>query len=423
MEIICATSGIIGIVRPGQGIIDTLAAGFENILLDLTQFCPEGELENTGKRQEKTDQNNRSFITRTPSKMYETVEPVLSQYKKFGLCTPIAYAPHLPRDTKRGDLTPLLYRLTQESLRTCGQAGCSAIIVRPLFSGIDQADSWQANREYYLGMLPLARENNVQILLENQCQDINGHLVRGICSDSREAALWVDWLNAEAGEQRFGFCVDVGTCNICGQNMHEFVRCLGERVKAVILRDNDGQKETSLLPFTCTAGGGQPRTDWMGLIRGLREIHFDGQLILNFSDTAASFSPILRPSLMGLAKAAAEYFKWQIGIENTLRKYSSIVLFGAGNMCRNYMKCYGEKYPPLFTCDNDSRIWGTNFCGLEVKSPDSLKTLPGDCAIFICNIYYREIERQLKDMGIKNNIEFFNDEYMPSFYFDRLERR
>lgn len=423
MDIICATSGIIGTVRPGQGIIDTSTAGFENILLDLSQFCPERELENLGKRQKKAGQSNRPLITETPSKLCEIMEPVLSQYKKSGLRTPAAYAPYLRRDTKRADLTPLLYRLTQESLRVCGQAGCGTIIVRPLFSGIDRKEQWEENREYYLSLLPLARENNVRILLENQCQDVNGHLIRGICSDPHKAASWVDWLNAEAGEQRFGFCVDVGICNICGQNMREFVRNLGGRVKAIILRDGDGQKETSLLPFTCTAGNGQPRTDWLGLIRGLREIHFDGQLILNFGDTAAAFSPLLRPWLMRLAKATADYFKWQIGIEGTLKKYSSIVLFGAGNMCRNYMKCYGEKYPPRFTCDNDSRIWGTNFCGLEVKSPDSLKTLPEDCAIFICNIYYREIERQLKDMGIKNNIEFFNDEYMPSFYFDRLERR
>ena len=25
------------------------------------------------------------------------------------------------------------------------------------------------------------------------------------------------------------------------------------------------------------------------------------------------------------------------------------------------------------------------------------------------------------NMGLQNPIEFFNDEYMPSFYFDRLE--
>jgi hypothetical protein len=122
---------------------------------------------------------------------------------------------------------------------------------------------------------------------------------------------------------------------------------------------------------------------------------------------------------MKLAMSVANYFKWQIEIENLLKKYQSIVLFGAGNMCRNFMKCYGEEYPPLYTCDNNPGIWGTEFCGLEVKSPDSLLKLPDDCGVFICNIYYREIEKQLLDMGIQN-IEFFNDEYMPSYFFDRL---
>ena len=91
-------------------------------------------------------------------------------------------------------------------------------------------------------------------------------------------------------------------------------------------------------------------------------------------------------------------------------------------MCRNYMKCYGEKYPPLFTCDNSQKLWETEFCGLTVKPPETLAALPEDCAVFICNIYYREIEEQLRRMGLKNPIAFFNDEYMPSFYFDRVER-
>ena len=88
-------------------------------------------------------------------------------------------------------------------------------------------------------------------------------------------------------------------------------------------------------------------------------------------------------------------------------------------MCRNYMKCYGDEYPPLFTCDNNERLWGTYFCGLEVKSPETLKMIPENCGVLICNIYYREIEKQLKDMGIRH-VEFFNDEYMPTFHFDRL---
>lgn len=204
--------------------------------------------------------------------------------------------------------------------------------------------------------------------------------------------------------------------------MYDSITVLGNRLKAVILRDNDGNSDSALLPFT-SAPQGQSQTDWLNLIRGLREIGFDGELILDFHDTAAAFSTLLRPELLHMAKAVAEYFAWQIGIENLLKIYPSRVLFGAGNMCRNYMKCYGEKYPPLYTCDNNRKLWGSVFEGLEVKDPQELKALPEDCVVFICNIYYREIEAQLRQMGIENPIEFFNDEYMPSFYFNRVERR
>lgn len=63
---------------------------------------------------------------------------------------------------------------------------------------------------------------------------------------------------------------------------------------------------------------------------------------------------------------------------------------------------------------------GTTFEGLKVKPPEALKSISEDCCVVICNIFYREIERQLHEMGI-TNIGYFNDEYMPSFYFDRLD--
>ncbi len=423
MNIICAPSGIVGAVRPAQGITDVTRAGFQNLLLDVSRFCPPEELETTGRPEKAAHGKARPLISENPQELPAVVAPVLARYQEAGLATPAARAPYLLADTKRQDLTPLLGRLARESIRLCGRAGCRLIIIKPLFSGLSREEEWQANRDFYLSLAPVAGENQVRILLENQCRDQNGHLIRGICSDPGEAAVWVDRLNEAAGEERFGFCMDVGACSLCGQNMQTFAHALGRRIKAVILRDNDGQRDLSALPFTCTSRGGQPRTDWLGLIRGLREIGFDGQLIFDFGDTAAAFSPLLRPRLMELAKAVADYVCWQIEMEQILKRYSSVVLFGAGNMCRNYMKCYGKTYPPLFTCDNNPGLWGTRFEGLEVRPPDSLKELPDNCVILICNIYYREIQEQLRLMGVGNRVEFFNDEYMPSFYFDRMERR
>lgn len=420
MIISCSQAGIVNSKQPRIGIQELKRAPFTDIFLDMSVYCTGNELENLGVESYK--EVKEILISENPIELQFTMEPMLRRFEDEELRCCAAIAPYLRRDTKREDLNELLEKLAVESIKVCGRIGCEYLVVRPLFAGIPEADVWAENRRYYLALASLAREKHVTILLENQCKDINGHLVRGLCSDGENAKEWVDSLNREAGENRFGFCMDVGVCNLCGQNMYDFALALGDRLKVVILRDCDGNRENAMLPFTC-ANKHQSQTDWLNLIRGLREIGYDEQLVLNLEDTAAALSPFLRPALLQLAKSVGDYLKWQIEIENLLKSYSSIVLFGAGNMCRNYMKCYGEKYPPLFTCDNNKELWGTSFCGLEVRTPECLKELPADCAIFICNIYYREIEQQLREMELQNPIEFFNDEYMPTYYFDRLEDR
>lgn len=434
MEIVCGQRGIVALTHPGQGAYDLNNAGFKNILLDFSVCISPGELEAYGSFRAKTGRNEAVYaeensrnvrdksrkrnFSEYPQELYSHLKPVMDCYEKSDIKVPVARAPFLFRNTRQDNMQELFVQLISECIAVCGRYNCGYIIVQPL-SGRGK-ECWEMNRAYYLRLAGKAAECGVTILIENQCRDINGHLVRGVCADGREAAAWVDALNMEAGEERFGFCMDVGACNLCGQNMYDFVHTLENRIKVVVLRDCDGVRENAMLPFTCV-NKGEPQTDWLNLIRGLREVEFDGVLLLDHSSTAACFSPLLRPELLRMSKAIGEYFAWQIGLERLIKKYSSIVLFGAGNMCRNYMMCYGEKYPPLFTCDNNSVLWNTEFCGLMVKAPECLKELPEECAVFICNIFYREIETQLRNMGIRNPIEFFNDEYMPVLPFDDEE--
>lgn len=416
MHITCGSRGVIDNQRPAQGIRDIAGAGYQGLILDLSMLCLPYELENLGKANPKPDHGIK--ISENPEALHEGISRVLEQCEKMQISTSIVRAPYLDEDTKRDDLNSLLEQLALESIRVCGRAGGRYVIIRSLFAGIAKDRIAQENKDYYLRLADAAKEQKVQILLENQCRDLNGHSVRGFCSEGTEAAWWVDDLNREAGQELFGFCMDVGTCSLCGMNMYDFSLSLGERLKAVILREYGGDRKNSMLPFT---GTGRGQTDWLNLIRGLRGACFDGELVMDFAGTMAVSPVILKPEWIRMSKLAADYFKWQIEMESVLKKYPSRVLFGAGNMCRNYMKCYGEQYPPLFTCDNNKMMWEKEFCGLKVKSPESIKELPKDCAIFICNIYYREIEAQLRDMEISNPIEYFNDEYMPSFYFDRLD--
>lgn len=411
MEIAINVSGITDSLRPNQGICDINKSGFTDISIDLDKTF------RLKSKQIKEDifaeypENNNIF------KFF--YNPLIDVVKSQNISVYTVKSPMLPLVTKYENLNEAQRLMAEETICIANEIGCRYVIVPPAFAGVSKYDLWEVNKKYYLSLVQAARKNGVNILVENQCRYNNGQLIRGMFADEYETAKQIDELNTTAGVDVFGICMNTVNCNICGMDMHNFAVVLEKRVKAVIISDCDGQNETHLFPFSSINHGCQ--TDWLSLIRGLREAEFDGGLILDISDTAAAFPPLLRPRLLSLAKSLADYFKWQIEIESLLKKYDRIVLFGAGNMCRNYMKCYGEKYPPLFTCDNNSKTWGTTFCGLEVKNPAELKNISADCAIFICNIYYREVEKQIRDIGVTNPVEYFNDEYMPSFYYDRLE--
>lgn len=81
----------------------------------------------------------------------------------------------------------------------------------------------------------------------------------------------------------------------------------------------------------------------------------------------------------------------------------TIALFGAGNMVNSYLAEYGDKYRPSFIVDNGKAKWGTTFNGMMIYAPDKLLTIPKDeLRVIVCNIYYREISKQLEEMGIED---------------------
>lgn len=414
MQIVCSSAGTVEIGKPNLGLKQLKEAGFQAIMPDFNEVCRV-----FGKKEldkcKRTGRVPREYeYCSHPEEISECVRTCFTRSKELGIETDIAMLPCIKEDGKEYCIENL-YPLLRESMRACTQNGVRTVVLPPPAAGLE------APVTFYRRILPWAREHALQVLLTNRCRWHNGHFLRGICSDAGEAAELIEQLNEEAGEERFGFCVDMGTCSICGQNMYEYMKPLGGLVKAVLVNENNGEKPGGLLPFSAAVEG-QDRTDWLSFIRGLRAIEFDGTLILDIHDSCRAVAPtLLKPALLRYAAEIGEYLHMQITLEQVIARYPQRVLFGAGNMCRNYLKCYGEKYPPLFTCDNNAAIWETEFEGLTIKNPECLRNLDPDCAIFICNIYYEEIRTQLETMGIKNPIHYFNDEYMPTLYLDRFD--
>lgn len=415
INLICGIGGIVDLVHPKQGISDIETAGFDSMLLDFNQVYV------------KDKDGENMVVDRLQEKIKLYTETVKAE------CITIAKAPCAKERFDYNQDGETIKQAISESLKIAMHHGCSKFIV-PLLNANDNSKKvMDENKELLLSLLEICSKSDITVLPENQCRYYNGHYIRGAGSDADELLRLILEVG-EIADKRYGrrkqpyigVCVNVGNCNLCGQNVNEFCHILAPYIQAVIVSDGDGNKHHSLLPFTA-ANQKSSQTDWLGVIRGLRNvcanIQNDLDMILDMEDTAYAFSPLLRPELMRFAKTTMDYLKWQIEMESMLGKYRKRVLFGAGNMCRNYMKNYGEKYPPLYTCDNNQNLWGTTFEGMVIEPPDKLRELPKDVAIFICNIYYREIEAQIRRMGIKNPIEFFNDEYLPSFHFDRIDVR
>lgn len=63
----------------------------------------------------------------------------------------------------------------------------------------------------------------------------------------------------------------------------------------------------------------------------------------------------------------------------------------------------------VFFVDSDSNKWGTVFCGKEVKNPEELKKINYDeYAVAVLSAAFEEIKMVLDDMGMKQEINYFN---------------
>lgn len=423
--------GLADIFRPRQIFADLAQAKISGVVLPLgAYFYWDVDAEGIHRKREILPCQMKIDVDADYGALAAFAEPCLSAMQKYGLTAEVFDMPSLGGNLRQVKwikqwgwerVCDVLKHVQTVVLQFASEKGIGTSFVYYMNPPeMDNEEIYAFNKDYYVCLGRMAADLGITLLFTNQLDSVGGHIVRGSLADGREMAQWVDSLNAAVGTEVFGVNFHTGNANLCGQDMQMFIREVGHRLKAVTVCDNDGRHYASLLPFS-TFRRGEYATDWLGLIRGLRDVDFDGSLIFEANDTIYGYSPLLRPHILQLAKAVADYLAWQVSLELEMKRHDKIVLFGAGNMCRNYMKNYGDKYPPLFTCDNNSARWGEMFCGLEIKNPQVLRDLPDDVCVFICNVYYREIEAQLRDLGVKN-IAFFNDEYMPTFHYDRLER-
>lgn len=91
-------------------------------------------------------------------------------------------------------------------------------------------------------------------------------------------------------------------------------------------------------------------------------------------------------------------------------KGRKIIIFGAGMMFDDYMQKWGGRYRPAFIVDNDENKWGRMRRGILIQPPQSILEVPGEKRrLIICSYYYKEIQKQLEEMGISDYQVYIQD--------------
>jgi sugar phosphate isomerase/epimerase len=391
---------------PKMGMRMLADAGFDCAAMDLSPFILPPE---PSPSSSETD----SALSLDFEELKKRLLPYKREAEKYDLVFSQMNAPSITQLSESGANRELFEKAVSRCIEICGFMGSPYLVVHPFRAGsLNSRTEWEENRDFYISLSSAANKHHVTLCLENEYDDRGGHYVRGACSDPRTAANYVDMLNREAGEELFSLCLNTGNCNFFGQNMYEAAAIMGKRIRAVRIHANTGALNQRAKPNSCTADGTSPSTDWRGLVRGLREAGYDGDLCFISDGSVKSFPCSMRLSVMRLIHETGRFMAGQIEIEKALALRGQIVLFGAGRMFENYMSCYGKKYPPAFAVDNNAALWGNTVMGVPVKAPEAIREVCGDYGVFICSQFYYNIERQLSDMGV-TNIYHFHDEYMP----------
>ena len=255
-----------------------------------------------------------SFFDKNLDELYAYYKPMKEALTKYGVCISqmhgIFQIYYQGEDAKNDYLT----EVTKKMIAVCKYMDCPAIVIHP-WTGphLHKAEEKRINMEIYRRLIPAAKEYGVTVCLENLNQKYGLEYYEGACADAYEACEYVDALNAEAGENVFGFCLDTGHVKITGRNLYQFITTLGSRITLLHIHDNDGRSDSHMLPYTQVDRTGHSlSTDWEQFIKAIREIGYEGAISFE-SSRGIRIPPIeLRKAVLRFLCEIGKYFRRRI---------------------------------------------------------------------------------------------------------------
>lgn len=299
-----------GILEKGmleQGLDMIRKAGFDCVDFNLDAFLLNSDVY-AGKLNDFFD------------KSQEELEKFFGQYRdllrKYGIVPSQMHAPYpvsvFGKDVQNRYMTG---QVIPKSFLIAFYLGIPYMVIHPwkLQYQLGKEEEKKQNMEYFKSLIPLIRKYHVMVCLENLYEGNGTRIVEGVGSNPMELVQWVEELNAYAGEELFGICLDTGHLNLMKRTPYQMITGVGEHLKILHLHDNDAVGDLHQMPYTFQNeemdGMG---IDWKEVLDGLREIQFEGTLSFETFPCMNSFPGAVKQQALNTIQDIGRYWGREI---------------------------------------------------------------------------------------------------------------
>lgn len=305
IEIGVQTKGIIPDKSPDEAIHFIKEAGFTKLDYNLDVFLKIADLKKN---------HTESFFSNDIEALRIYFQQYVEAMEKYGVRASQMHAPYPVRIEEQEQVNEYVQGLViPKSIIIAEVLGVPYVVVHPfkMQCFYSRERERQENIEYFKMLVPLLKQCKVKICFENLYGGVGGRFIEGVCADPEDAIWYVDTMNEYAGEELFGFCLDTGHLQIAKRDPYEFITKLGSRLKIFHIHENDGVFDLHQMPFTFGAEKGYG-LDWEGVIRGLKEINYQGTLSFETFPCMKSYPKAMASDVLRTIYKIGEYLAEEI---------------------------------------------------------------------------------------------------------------
>lgn len=248
-----------------------------------------------------------TFFDQSVEELLAYYRPVKEAAEHNGLSFGQMHAPFPLWVKDKPEVNAYVIQAVEKCAAVCQYLNCPALVVHPVVRSRAE-DQWETNMALYRALIPAGKKYGVKLCLENIPAGARGRTAEGVCCRAEEVCRYLDTLNAEAGQDIFGFCFDIGHANMVGTRVRDFLVGIGHRLTILHLHDNDGRSDWHTAPFTCMGSSGYA-TDWEGLLQGLKDIGYRGTLNFETFRATKGLPRPLQAEMLHYIAAVGRFFK------------------------------------------------------------------------------------------------------------------